>query len=98
MPVLKALQIDDIKDVTVIVFSQLAFREKYTPDGRIHVVISEAHKTEDDTLVELSGEKSICKSTTTSHIDVLLDFPSAEKIDKLIEYLLEVKKGANEQH
>ena len=89
MSFLKGLKIDDIENVTVIIFDHIHLREKKI-DERLHITMHEPG-TDGETLVEMQNGDSIAMSSTVNDIDVLLDFPNRKSIDNFINYLSYVR-------
>lgn len=96
MPVLKGIEVDEFKDVTIIVFKDISTRYKKVDDA-VHIVISEADKTESEEMIKTSETEGICWSDTVHNIDVILDFPNKKSIEQLINFLTEVKKEMYEE-
>ena len=96
MPVLKGLKVDEFENVTVIVFDEISTRYKKV-DEAIHIVLSEADKTESEVMVQTSETESICWSDTAHNIDVILDFPTKKSIDQFINFLTKVKEEMYEE-
>lgn len=91
MPVLKHEKIDDIEDVTIVVMNDIAMRHGKFHDN-VHVCLAEEEKTKDDVMINMSEGSDLCWSSQTSHIDVLIDFPSAKSMDRFIEILQEIRE------
>ncbi len=91
MPVLKHVMVDDIEDVTVVVFENLNIRHSWREE-RLHVSMCEAEKDKDEILVELNDEEAICMSTKMEHIDFILDFPNVKSAQRMIEILQNILK------
>lgn len=96
MPILKGIQVDEFKNVTIIIFKSISTRYKKV-DEAVHIVISEADKTQSEEMVKISETSSICWSDTAHNIDVILDFPNKESLDQLINHLIEVRNDMYEQ-
>jgi hypothetical protein len=96
MPVLKGIKVDEFEDVTIIVFKDISTRYKKVDDA-IHIVVSEADKSQSEEMVKTSETESICWSDTAHNIDVILDFPNKKSIEQFIEYLTMVKKEMYEE-
>lgn len=89
MSFLKGIKIDDIENVTVIVFDRIDFRHKRINEG-LHITM---HKpgTDGETLVKLQNGDSIAMSSVVDDIDVLLDFPNRKSIDNFIQCLVSIR-------
>lgn len=90
MPILKGIQVDEFKDVTIIIFKGISTRYKKVDDA-IHIVVSEADKSQSEEMVKTSETESICWSDTVHNIDAILDFPNKESMEQFINFLTEVK-------
>lgn len=91
MSILKGIKVDDFDNVTVIVFKDISTRHGKFGDN-VHIVVSEADKSQSEEMVKLNETESLCWSDTVHNIDVILDFPSKKSIEQLIDYLTKVKE------
>lgn len=91
MPVLKHEKIDDIEDVTILVMNDISLRHGKFGDA-VHVCLSEEEKTKDDVMITIGENSDLCWSTTTCHIDVLIDFPTAKSLDQFIKSLQNIRE------
>jgi len=91
MPVLKDIKIDEFKNVTILVLQGISMRSKKI-DGRVHVSISEADKSDSETALVINEELSFAKSDKVDNIDMLIDIPNAKALDRFILFLQELKQ------
>lgn len=91
MPVLKNEKIDEIEDVTILIMKDISVRHGKFGD-RVHLCLAESDKTESDVMVNMSENSDLCWSDKTSHIDVLIDFPTVNTLDQFIENLQEMRE------
>ncbi len=91
MPVLKNVKIDEFDDVTILVFEKISMRSKKIGE-RVHVAISESHKSDSETALVINDELSFAKSDKVDNIDMLIDIPNEKALDQLILFLQELKE------
>lgn len=90
MPVLKNIKVDEFDDVTILVLEKISMRSKKIGD-RIHVVVSEADKSDSETALVINDELSFAKSDKVDNIDLIIDIPNEKSLDQLILFLQELK-------
>lgn len=86
MPVL-----DEFKNVTVLVLQGVSMRSKKI-DGRIHVAVSEADKSDSETALVINEELSFAKSDKVHNIDMIIDIPNEKALDQFIIFLQDLKQ------
>lgn len=91
MPVLKNIEVDEFKDVTVLVLQKISMRSKKIGD-RVHIAVSEAEKSDSETALVINEELSFAKSDQVHNIDMLIDIPNEKALDQFILFFQELKE------
>ncbi len=91
MPVLKGIEVDEFKDVTILVLQKISMRSKKIGE-RVHIVVSEAEKSDSETALVVNDELSFAKSDKVHNIDLLIDIPNEKALDQFILFLQEIKE------
>lgn len=93
MPVLKGIKVDEFENVTVLLLKDVSFRYRLFEGTEIvHISISDADKTEADVMVQCNETTSICESTATNNIDMIIDIPNKKNLRQFIDFLTEIEK------
>ncbi len=91
MSILKGIKVDEFENVTVLVLEKISMRSKKVGE-RIHIAVSEAHKSDSETALVINEELSFAKSDSVDNIDVIIDIPNEKSLDKFILFLQDLKE------
>ena len=96
MPVLKNIEVDEFKNVTILVYEKISMRSKKIGE-RVHIAISEDDKSESETALVINEHTSFAKSDKCDNIDMIIDFPNEKAIDHFILFLQDLKQDHYEK-
>ena len=91
MSVLKGVKVDEFENVTVLIIENISMRSKKVGE-RLHIAVSEAHKSDSEKALIINEELSFAKSDSVDNIDVIIDIPSEKSLDKFILFLQDLKE------
>lgn len=91
MPILKNITVDEFENVTILILEKISMRSKKIGD-RIHVVVSEADKSDSENALVINDELSFAGSDKAHNIDMIFDIPNEKSLDQFIRFLQELKE------
>ena len=91
MAILKGINVDEFENVTVLVFQGISMRSKKVGDS-IHIAVSESDKSASEDALVINDELSFAKSDKVDNIDMIIDIPNEESMDRFISILQAYKE------